>query len=64
MLALVDEGKQPMRVTLRSALSDFIAFRFATIRRRTEYQLNRLQSREHIVEGLLVALTKMDEVLY
>ena len=62
MLALVDEGKQPKRVTLRSALSDFIAFRFTTIRRRTEFQLNRLKSREHIVQGLLIALSKMDEV--
>lgn len=61
-MALVDEGKQPMRVTLRSALSDFIKFRFKTIRRRTDHQLGRLKSREHVVEGLLIALSKMDEV--
>ena len=62
MLALVDAGKQPRRVTLRSALSEFIAFRFATVRRRTAFQLQRLRTRQHIVAGLEVALSRMDEV--
>jgi DNA gyrase subunit A len=63
MLALVDEGRQPMRVTLRSALMDFIGFRFKTIRRRSQFQLGKLKVREHIVQGLMVALARMDEVL-
>lgn len=62
MLALVDEGKQPMRITLRSALQHFIDFRFKTLRRRTDFQLKKLKARAHLVEGLLIALTRMDEI--
>jgi DNA gyrase subunit A len=62
MLALMEDGRQPRRINLRIAITDFIAFRFKTIRRRTNFQLGKLEAREHIVEGLLVALDKMDDV--
>lgn len=64
MLALMDDGRQPKRITLRTALMEFIAFRFKTVRRRTSFQLGKLQARQHIVQGLLVALEKMDDVSY
>ena len=62
MLALVDDGKQPQRITLRSALQNFIDFRFKTIRRRIVFQLGKLKEREHIVQGLLIALSRMEEI--
>lgn len=63
MLALVDEGKQPMRLDLKGALEIFIQFRFKTLRRRTSFQLGKLKSRDHIVQGLIVALARVDEII-
>jgi DNA gyrase subunit A len=63
MLALVDSGKQPVRVSLHDALREFIKFIFETKRRRTAYQLKKLEDRDHIVQGLLVALNDIDKVI-
>lgn len=63
MLALVDEGKQPQRLTLKKCLDLFIDFRFQTVRRRTSNQLKKLENREHIVQGLLIALDRVDEII-
>lgn len=63
MLALVDEGKQPQRITLRQALDLFIDFRFKTLRRRTDFQLKKVVARDHIVQGLLIALSHIDEII-
>jgi DNA gyrase subunit A len=63
MLALVDDGKQPQRITLRDSLNIFIAYRFKTLRRRASYQLVKLRARLHIAEGLLVALRRIDDVI-
>ena len=53
----------PQRFTLRQALDCFIDFRFETIRRKTRYQLRRVEARAHIVDGLLRALEKVDAVI-
>lgn len=63
MLALVDEGKQPMRLSLRNCLELFIQFRFDTLRRRTAFNLKKLESRDHIVQGLLIALEHIDQII-
>ena len=63
MLALVDSGKQPMRLSLRNALELFIQFRFDTIRKRTAFTLRKLENRDHIVQGLLVALKNIDPII-
>ena len=63
MLALIDEGKQPMRINLRQALDVFIDFRFTTLRRRTSFVLGKLKARNHIVEGLLKALGRIDDII-
>lgn len=63
MLALVDDGTQPKRVTLRDLLNIFIDFRFKTVRRRTAHQLKKVQSRDHIVQGLIMALSKIDKII-
>lgn len=63
LLALVDEGMQPKRLTLREALQEFIRFRFDTLRRRATHQLQRLETREHVVEGLERALANIDGII-
>ena len=63
MVVLVDNGKQPQRVTLREALDIFIGYRFTTLRRRATFQLNKVRSRLHIVEGLVVALKRIDDII-
>jgi DNA gyrase subunit A len=53
----------PQRFTLRKALDYFLDFRFETIRRKSVYQLQKVEARAHIVEGLLIALAKVDAVI-
>ncbi|GKY91128.1 hypothetical protein MPSEU_000085600 [Mayamaea pseudoterrestris] len=53
----------PQRFTLRQALDCFLDFRFSTIRKKSKFQLSKVESRLHIVEGLLLALAKVDEVI-
>jgi DNA gyrase subunit A len=61
MLALVDG--QPQVISLKRALELFIQHRQVVIRRRSEFQLNRAQDRDHLVQGLLLALSRLDEVI-
>ncbi len=56
-------GTVPRRFTLRSALDCFLDFRFETIRRKAAFQLKKVQSRAHIVDGLLLALKSVDQVI-
>lgn len=53
----------PKRFTLREALECFLNFRFKTIRRKTANQLQKVEKRAHIVEGLIIALKQVDEVI-
>lgn len=53
----------PQRFTLRQALDCFLDFRFETIRRKARYQLGKVEARAHIVDGLLIALEKIDQVI-
>jgi len=62
-LALMGSGTVPRRFTLRSALDCFLDFRFETIRRKTASQLQKVLARAHIVDGLLISLTSVDEVI-
>ena len=61
MLALV--GGTPRIVTLRLALQSYIDFRREIVTRRSEYELRRAKERAHILEGLRVALSKLDAVI-
>jgi len=61
MLALVDG--QPQVMSLRRALALFIQHRQVVIRRRSEHLLKRAQDRDHVVQGLLLALHRLDEVI-
>jgi DNA gyrase subunit A len=61
MLALVDG--QPQVLSLKRVLELFIQHRQEVIRRRSEYLLQRAKDRDHVVQGLLLALSRLDEVI-
>jgi DNA gyrase subunit A len=60
-LALVD-GK-PRTLSLKELLAEFIRHRETVIRRRTQFLLAKARQRKHTVEGLLLALANLDEVI-
>jgi DNA gyrase subunit A len=62
-LALFGSGTVPQRFTLREALDCFLDFRFQTIRKKCVFQLDKVENRIHIVDGLLIALDYTDEVI-
>ena len=61
MLALVDS--QPRTVSLKRILDCFINHRREVIRRRSLFELKKAQEREHILQGLMVALEHLDQVI-
>ncbi len=61
MLALHDG--QPKVMNLKEILGHYIEFQADIIRRRTEYDLRKAKEREHILEGLKIALDFIDEVI-
>ncbi|GAC1472089.1 MAG: DNA gyrase subunit A [Isosphaeraceae bacterium] len=61
MLALVDG--RPRTLPLKDMLRLFVEHRVIVIRRRTQYQLRQAKARAHIVEGLLIALSYIDEII-
>ncbi len=62
MLALVD-GIQPRVLNLKTILEEFIKHRQEVIRRRTEFDLEKAKDRAHILEGLKMALDKIDLII-
>jgi len=63
MLALVDGGIQPKVLTLKMILEEYIKHRQEVVKRRTQYELNKALDRAHILEGLMIALQNIDEVI-
>ncbi|MDB5352518.1 MAG: gyrase, subunit [Planctomycetota bacterium] len=61
MLALVDG--RPKTLPLKEMLRLFVEHRVTVIRRRTQFLLRRERARAHIVEGLLIALHYIDEII-
>ncbi len=61
MLALVDGV--PRILTLKEMLENYIKFQCEVIVRRTQYNLKKAQDRAHILEGYLIALDFIDEVI-
>jgi DNA gyrase subunit A len=61
MLALVDG--RPKTLPLKDLLRLYVEHRINVIRRRTQYQLRQARARAHIVEGLLIALAYIDEII-
>ena len=61
MLAIV--GGRPQVLTLLDVIERFVGFRLDIVRRRTEFQLRKAQARAHILEGLKIALDRLDAVI-
>ncbi len=61
MLALVDG--QPMVLNLLEMLGYYLKHQEEVVTRRTKYELNKAEERAHILEGLLIALDNIDEVI-
>ena len=61
MLALVNN--QPKILNLHQMLDVYLAHQEDVIRRRTQYDLNKAEERAHILQGLLIALDHIDEVI-
>ncbi|MDB9540330.1 DNA topoisomerase (ATP-hydrolyzing) subunit A [Anabaenopsis tanganyikae CS-531] len=61
MLALVN-GK-PEILTLKKFLEVFLDFRVESITRRTRYELRKAEARDHLLQGLLIALSQLDAII-
>ncbi|WP_441249959.1 DNA gyrase/topoisomerase IV subunit A [Kitasatospora sp. McL0602] len=60
-VALVDG--QPLTLGLKELLEVYVDHRFTVVRRRSEFRRRKRQERLHLVEGLLIALVDIDEVI-
>jgi len=61
MLAI--RGGRPEILNLKDIIESFVRFREEVITRRTKYELNKARDRAHILLGLVVAVTNLDEVV-
>ena len=61
MLALVNND--PQLLTIRRFLEVFLEFRVEAITRRTRYQLRKAEERDHLLQGLLIALDNIDAII-
>ena len=62
ILALID-GLQPRVLNLKMVLEEYLKHRQEVITRRTQFELDRAKERAHILEGLVMALAKIDQVI-
>ncbi len=61
MVALIDNT--PQTLTLKIILEEYIKHRISIIRKRSEFELKEAKAREHILEGLKIAVDHIDEVI-
>jgi DNA gyrase subunit A len=61
MLAIV--GGRPKVLSLLELMDNFVEFRHEVVRRRTEFELRKAEARRHILEGLRIALDRIDAVI-
>ncbi len=61
MLAI--RGGRPETLALRDIIAAFITFREEVITRRTKFELNKARDRAHLLLGLVIAVTNLDEVV-
>ncbi|BAY10936.1 DNA topoisomerase (ATP-hydrolyzing) subunit A [Calothrix sp. NIES-2098] len=61
MLALVNG--EPQTLTIKQFLEVFLDFRIESINRRTRYELRKAEERDHILQGLLIALAHLDAII-
>src|SRR5207253_7360042 len=61
MLALVES--RPRTLSLKEMMQEYLRHRTQVVRRRTEYLLREAKRRSHILEGQLIAISSLDEVI-
>jgi len=61
LLALVDG--EPRTLTLKQALRVYVEHRLTVIKRRAQFELDKAKARAHILEGYLIALKNLDEII-
>ncbi|MNZ21977.1 DNA topoisomerase 4 subunit A [compost metagenome] len=54
---------RPQVKNLRVLLSEWLIYRIGTVRRRLQFRLDKVESRLHLLEGLLIAFLNLDEVI-
>ncbi|UYP48300.1 DNA gyrase subunit A [Candidatus Lokiarchaeum ossiferum] len=62
-LMLVNNGLQPQVLNYAEIIKEFIDHREKVIQRRTEFELAKAKNRLHIIEGLLIAINNIDEIV-
>ncbi len=60
-IALVNN--RPRQLNLKQIIEEFVKFRLEVVVRRTKYDLKKAEERAHILEGLLIALDNIDEII-
>jgi topoisomerase-4 subunit A len=60
---MIGTNGRPQVKNLKQILQEWIAFRVATVRRRLQWRLDKVEARLHILEGLLLAFLNLDEVI-
>ena len=60
---MIGLDRRPQVKNLRAVLTEWLAFRTETVRRRLQHRLDRVLQRLHVLEGLLVAYLNVDEVI-
>lgn len=63
LLALVNRGTEPKVLNLREIMEEYIGHQKEVITRRTRFELNKALERAHILQGLVLALANVDEVV-
>ncbi len=62
-LTMVGADGRPTQKSLRQVLNEWIAFRLATVQRRTRHRLDKVLDRIHVLEGRQLVLLNIDEVI-
>ncbi len=62
-LVMVGLDGRPTGKNLRDILSEWVEFRFNTVKRRTKYRLDQVLDRIHVLEGRLIVLLNVDKVI-
>jgi topoisomerase-4 subunit A len=60
---IIGMNGRPQIRDLKSLLAEWLSFRLSTVRRRLEWRLEKVESRLHILAGLLIAFLNIDEVI-
>lgn len=62
-LTMIGADGRPTQKSLRQILAEWIAFRMATVQRRSQHRLNKVLERIHVLEGRQLVLLNIDEVI-